>query len=197
MKSIKGASEEHRRSALKTISWRVIATSTGMLLVYAFTGRLELTASFGIGDIALKMIFYFLHERVWNRISYGRGIAGSIESAMRSPPLTALPSDPVSNVIAKMVSHDAGSVIIVDDDRPFGLITESDILGRVLNAGKNPSVTLAKDIMSSPVETVDYNQSLTNMLKMMRDKQIRRLVVTQNGKVKGIVHERRILEALV
>ena len=72
MNGTKRVHEEHKRSALKTVSWRIIATSTTMFLVYIFTGKLELTVGVGISDVVLKMMFYFLHERVWNRITFGR-----------------------------------------------------------------------------------------------------------------------------
>ena len=64
--------DEYKRSALKTISWRIIATFTTMFLVYIFTGQLVLTMAVGFFDVVLKMVFYFLHERVWNRIEFGR-----------------------------------------------------------------------------------------------------------------------------
>ncbi len=189
--------EEHKRSALKTISWRIIATSTTMFLVYIFTGQLELTAGVGIGDVVLKMVFYFLHERVWNRITFGRTFGGTLESAVRSPPVTSLNSDTVSSILQKMVASDIGAVIVADGDKPAGIITERDILKRVLRTNKDPTKTFARDIMSSPLITVEYNKSLTHALKIMRDKQIRRLAVTQEGKVIGIVTQRRILAALV
>jgi len=51
---------------LKTLSWRVIATCTTMFLAYAVTGQLEFVASIGIGDVILKMIFYYMHEKAWS-----------------------------------------------------------------------------------------------------------------------------------
>jgi len=195
--NIKGVREEHKRSALKAISWRIIATSTTMSLVYILTGQLELTAGVGIGELALKMLFYFLHERGWNRVTFGRSLRGTIKSVMRSPPITTLRSESVSNLVQKMITFDIGAVIVSDGDKHYGLVTERDILERVLEVGKDPTKTLAKDIMSSPLTTVEYNKSLTNMLKIMHDKQIRRLAVIQEGEAIGIITERRILEALI
>ena len=189
--------EEHKRSGLKTISWRMIATSTGMFLVYIFTGQLELVVGFGIGDVVLKMAFYFLHERVWNRIKFGRKFGGTLESAVRSPPVTSLHSDTVSSIVQKMIASDIGAVIVADGDKPAGIITERDILERVFKPSKDPTKTFARDIMSSPITTVEYNKSLTDALQTMRDKQIRRLAVTQEGKIIGIVTQRRILDALI
>lgn len=197
MKDAKGMHEEHKRSALKAVSWRIIATSTGMFLVHFFTGQLELTVGFGIGDVLLKILFYFAHERVWDKFAYGRTLHGTAESAQRTPPVTASPLETVAGVIQKMVTSDIGAVIVVEDDRPVGLITERDILARIKERARDPSKVFAKNIMSSPVVTVEYDQPLTGMLRMMRAKDIRRLAVTKNGKLKGIVTERRILNALV
>ena len=62
----------HKRSVIKAITWRAIATLTTMSLVYIFTGDLTLTGTVGVFDVALKLLFYYLHERTWNRIRWGR-----------------------------------------------------------------------------------------------------------------------------
>jgi len=64
--------ETHLRSFLKGITWRIIATLTTMILVFIFTGNFVLTLSVGSLEIISKLIFYYLHERVWNRIKWGR-----------------------------------------------------------------------------------------------------------------------------
>jgi len=61
-----------RRSGAKAVTWRVIATATTMFLVYVFTGELDLSLGVGVFDVLLKLVFYFLHERAWNRVEYGR-----------------------------------------------------------------------------------------------------------------------------
>jgi adenylylsulfate kinase len=64
--------ESHKRTFLKTISWRIIATLTTMVLVFIFTRKLSLMLGVGALDVILKMMFYYLHERAWNKIKYGR-----------------------------------------------------------------------------------------------------------------------------
>ena len=187
--NMKGVHEEHKRSALKAISWRIIATSTGMSLVYFFTGRWELMAGFGIGDVVLKLLFYFLHERVWNMTEYGRSLGGKVTSAMRSPPVISLHSDTVQSTIQKMVTSDIGAVIVTDGDKPTGIITERDILEYGLTTSENPNQKVAREIMSSPITVVEHDTSLIDALKLMHDKHIRRLAVTQEGKIMGIVTE--------
>jgi adenylylsulfate kinase len=63
---------DHRRSWLKAISWRAVATATTMALVYGFTGQTKLMVGVGLLDLTLKLIFYFLHERAWDTIRFGR-----------------------------------------------------------------------------------------------------------------------------
>ena len=64
--------ESHFRSAIKAVSWRFWATVTTMVLVYVFTGTLKVALAIGGLEVVLKMIIYFLHERTWNRIRWGR-----------------------------------------------------------------------------------------------------------------------------
>ncbi len=64
--------EKHKRSVAKAVTWRVIASVTTMSLVYIFTGELELTATIGVFDVTLKMLFYYLHERAWNKTLWGK-----------------------------------------------------------------------------------------------------------------------------
>jgi len=65
-------SDYHKRSIIKAISWRVIATLITMILVFLFTGQLDITLGVGALDITSKLFFYYLHERAWNLIRWGR-----------------------------------------------------------------------------------------------------------------------------
>lgn len=65
---------DYKRSWFKAVSWRAVATTTTMALVYGLTGQLELMVGVGLLDLILKLIFYFLHERAWDLIRFGRTI---------------------------------------------------------------------------------------------------------------------------
>jgi uncharacterized membrane protein len=64
--------EKHVRSFAKAISWRVVATLTTMLLVFAFTGSLMISGGVGVAELVVKILVYYLHERVWNMVDFGR-----------------------------------------------------------------------------------------------------------------------------
>ena len=71
--------ELHRRASAKAFTWRAIATATTMILVYVFTGELTLVATVGALDITIKLILYYGHERIWNRIRWGRTKRGKMK----------------------------------------------------------------------------------------------------------------------
>ncbi|MDH3997301.1 MAG: DUF2061 domain-containing protein [Desulfuromonadales bacterium] len=64
--------ETKKRSVVKALSWRVIATIITTSLALALTGRWEFAAAIGLADTSLKFFVYFAHERLWNRINFGR-----------------------------------------------------------------------------------------------------------------------------
>jgi len=65
-------SEHRKRSLMKSISFRVLATITTMILVFLFTRELTITLGIGFLDIISKLILYYVHERVWNLIKWGK-----------------------------------------------------------------------------------------------------------------------------
>ena len=61
-----------RRSLAKTMSWRVIATGITMIGFYIITGDILLSISSGLGMNIFKTIAYYAHERVWERVKWGK-----------------------------------------------------------------------------------------------------------------------------
>ncbi len=66
--------EKHVRSLMKTLSWRIAATSTTIVLVFLFTENLLVSAGVGSAEAIVKTIVYYLHERIWNMSNFGREI---------------------------------------------------------------------------------------------------------------------------
>jgi uncharacterized membrane protein len=66
------SSERPIRSLAKAISWRVTGSIDTMMLSWFFTGDLTVAAAIGLTEVVTKMVLYYLHERVWNKIPLGR-----------------------------------------------------------------------------------------------------------------------------
>jgi adenylylsulfate kinase len=64
--------ETKARSFLKSVSYRVFASIVTAIIVYCFTGKLLLAVGLGVLDSTVKILVYFLHERLWAMIPYGR-----------------------------------------------------------------------------------------------------------------------------
>lgn len=64
--------ETKKRSIMKAISFRILATSTTMIFVYAITGSFSFAGMVGIFDIFAKLIIYYYHERLWENLSWGK-----------------------------------------------------------------------------------------------------------------------------
>ena len=60
------------RSIIKTITWRIWATAITILLVWIFTKKMELAFSIGGLEVTSKLVAYFIHERIWDKINVGR-----------------------------------------------------------------------------------------------------------------------------
>lgn len=64
--------ETVRRSIFKALSWRITATLITTTLVYLLSGEIAFAAKVGLADTVFKLAIYFGHERLWNKLPYGR-----------------------------------------------------------------------------------------------------------------------------
>ena len=79
----KASGERPIRSLAKAVSWRVTGTVDTIILSYLFTGQIKTAISIGLTEVVTKMVLYYAHERMWNRISLGRET--SVPSVVPSP----------------------------------------------------------------------------------------------------------------
>jgi CBS domain-containing protein len=93
----------------------------------------------------------------------------------------------VKEVVATMNKFNIGSIIIVQGDRPVGIITERDILRRLVEPCLAPETLTARHLMTSPVITISETASIEETAKLMARKKIKKLPVMNNGKIVGIV----------
>jgi uncharacterized membrane protein len=69
--------ETHKRSLAKSITWRVVATIITFVIVILYTGRIDWAIGLSFLDLVLKFIGYYAHERVWDRMEWGKMITKS------------------------------------------------------------------------------------------------------------------------
>ncbi|TRX65972.1 DUF2061 domain-containing protein [Carboxylicivirga sp. M1479] len=64
--------DKRYRSIIKTISWRVTGTIDTFLVSYLVTGEIGVAASISVVEVFTKLLLYYLHERVWNKVKIGQ-----------------------------------------------------------------------------------------------------------------------------
>jgi CBS domain-containing protein len=97
------------------------------------------------------------------------------------------PDTTVKEVVATMNKFNIGSIIVVQGERPVGIITERDILRRLVEPCLAPETLTARYIMTSPVTTISETATIEEAAKLMAKKKVKRLPVMSNEKIVGIV----------
>jgi CBS domain-containing protein len=110
-----------------------------------------------------------------------------VKEIMRSDVKTARPDSSVREVVGKMDRFDIGSIIIVQGRRPIGIITERDVLRKVVEHCLDPSLCKAKDIMTTPIVTAEENLSVEEAARMMATRKIKRIPIVRKDELVGIV----------
>ena len=103
------------------------------------------------------------------------------------------PDETIANILRLFMEKNIGALIAVENEIPVGVITEKDIIEKVLFKAQDPLIIKIKDIMSTPAIKIDSGESIKKAIDLLREKKIRRLVVTNNGKLIGLTTERRLL----
>jgi CBS domain-containing protein len=118
-----------------------------------------------------------------------------VEDVMSSPVVTIKETDSVLIATKLMKKNGIGCVVVVDKSgKPRGLITERDVVRRVSALDLLPSKVQAAKSMTKPPVTIDMSTNVTDAAKRMREQKIRRLVVVQDGKLKGIITSNDIMD---
>ncbi len=117
----------------------------------------------------------------------------SVRDIMTSQVVTIAPDATALDVAKAMNKADISSVIVVSRERPVGIITEEDLVRRVIARELDPRTTKSSQIMSSPLIHVTMDTSLTEAMRVMARSGIRRVAVLKNDSLVGIVTSRDIL----
>ncbi|HEV8359187.1 MAG TPA: CBS domain-containing protein [Candidatus Thermoplasmatota archaeon] len=117
-----------------------------------------------------------------------------VRDIMASPPVTAAPDLTVLDAARLMKERNIGSLIVEDNHRPVGILTERDLVGKVVAQGLDPRATHVRELMSTPLLTVPPEMDVLEAARAMARHHVRRLPVINGSKLLGIVSERDILE---
>lgn len=118
----------------------------------------------------------------------------TLTSLIKKPPLTLGPDETIGNAARAMVEHGVGAATVVEARKIVGVVTERDVLKKVVAAGIDPATTRVRTIMTSPVFSVLANTTVAAAAELMRKHHIRHLVVLdESGAQVGMLSVRYLL----
>lgn len=108
-------------------------------------------------------------------------ISEHIEFENKPKPLTAKPDITVADAAARMRAKNFGSIVVVnDEERLVGLVTERDIMNRVVAADRDPQETPVRDVMTTELRVAHEDDNVLDWLRVMSNERFRRLPVVDD-----------------
>ncbi len=163
------------------IALTVITVGHAMGALFGLTGIIYAAVFASVGIILLT-----LSLKTYRMVNLIAGVI-LVRDIMNVDVKTVKAHSGVEEVVRKMNRFDLGSMIVVQGNKPVGIITERDILTKIVQAGLNPSRVTAEQIMSSPLVTIEKDAAVEEAAKTMTKKKVKHLPVVQEGKLIGIV----------
>ena len=120
-----------------------------------------------------------------------------VREAMSSPVISIYEDQNIVEASKIMSDQRIGSIVVVDNaEKPLGILTERDLVYRVVAKDLVPREIAVKEVMSSPLKMVDPDMTLEEAIRVMERENIRRLGVTYKGKLEGVITDRDILRLM-
>ena len=101
--------------------------------------------------------------------------------------LTVEANATVRTAVELMNEHEIGCLVVMDGEKPTGIVTERDMLKRVLVDARNPMLTQVSEVMSKPLVFAELDMGIGDTVKLMFERKIKKLPVIENGCLVGLV----------
>jgi predicted transcriptional regulator len=133
-------------------------------------------------------------ERVSEMLSdiWKRGVDLSeitTQAGMKLPTAEASTSETVATLVDTMLKKGVTSILITENQKPIGMISDRDLLKEIVEKQKDPNKTLARDIEYTPLVILDRGESIMRAFKVMREKEMKRVAMVKDGRLLGMLTE--------
>ena len=107
------------------------------------------------------------------------------------------PEVAVLEAIRSMAEHGVGALLVMQDEKLVGIVSERDYARKVILLGRSSADTPVRTIMSSPVLTVSPDDSVSHCMQLMTDRHVRHLPAVEGGRVLGLVSIGDLVKAVI
>ncbi len=121
----------------------------------------------------------------------GSGKARPVQEIMSHPVITASPSETVAEAAQRMREHKVGSVVVAEENRPLGILTERDLV-KVAASSADPSGSKVSEWMTETPEVIEADHDITEAFATFSERNFRHLPVVSDGELVGIVSMRDV-----
>ncbi len=110
--------------------------------------------------------------------------------------VTVKPDTKVTNATKIMKDKGSSCIIVSDGDNPIGIVTENDLVIRVLSSERDPQITPVKEIMSTPLIHIDPGASILDAIALMHEKDFSQLPVIEESRLIGLIRLTDLMQHL-
>jgi CBS domain-containing protein len=119
----------------------------------------------------------------------------AVRDVMTRTVVTATPDMSAAEAGKKMVENRVGNILIVEEGRPVGIVTESDMVAKVISKNLKPGSVKLEQLMSQPLITTKSSDDINDAVLVMAQKKIQRLPVIDDGELVGIITDADVIQA--
>ena len=112
-----------------------------------------------------------------------------VRERMTADVVTIRPGTSVRDAAKTMIQEEKGPLPIVEGDRPVGIVTDRDLVAHVLAEGRDPDSTTVDDVASRDLATIEPDKDVDEARRLMSQRELDRILVTQGGRLVGIISE--------
>ena len=173
-----------RAVATKVMRGRFRRRKTGRAGTTHYGGALGL----GIGAVVIGILISLL---LWllRRAARESGMVPQVRDLMTSEVVTVEPQTSIVDAARRMIQQEKGPLPVIEGDRPVAMVTDRDIIARVVAEGRDPNSLTVHDIATHELVTISPDQAVEEALRLMAEHQLDRILVVEGGRLVGIISE--------
>ncbi len=197
---------EHKKIRLgllfNAFGWLLLGTSITYWFFEGMTSGQKMIYVVVAILVSILLIFYSnlrhlrdFFEKKFHTESHTLNI--KVKDFMKTDVLTTTGEDTVMDAASKMTARDAGSIIIVDENKkPLGIMTERDLMTKFSATGRSTQEANVAEVMTAHILSVHPNTPLLDVIDLMEDNKIKRVPVVEDHMVVGIISQTDLIGKL-